>query len=98
MSHDDWHAFSMELWGIHVTSWQPTNDRVDPLPEPMEYDVLQEGLTELDVGQRHALLQCISCYQVRDLLVLNCHKTISPIFVFLLSNIFIRRGEYHQTI
>jgi hypothetical protein len=66
MAHDDWHAFSLELWGIHVTSWQPVSDRVGRLPEPLEYDVLQDGLIELDKGQRHALLQCVSCYQVRD--------------------------------
>ena len=54
----------MELWGIHVTTWQPASDSVGQLP--LEYDVLQDGLIELDIGQRHTLLQCISCYQVRD--------------------------------
>ena len=61
---DDWHAFSMELWGVHVASWQPASDRPERLPEPLEYDVLQIGLIQLDMGQRHTLLQCISCYQV----------------------------------
>jgi hypothetical protein len=66
MSHayDDWHAFSMEMWGIHVTSWHPASDRPERLPEPLEYDVLQLGLIQLDMGPRHMLLQCISCYQV----------------------------------
>ncbi len=54
----------MQMWGIYVTSWQPAPHRVGRLPEPLEFDVLQDGLIELDVGQRHTLLQCISCYQV----------------------------------
>ncbi len=49
---------------MHVASWQPASDRPERLPAPLEYDVLQQGLIQLDVGQRHTLLQCISCYQV----------------------------------
>jgi hypothetical protein len=73
-AQDDWSSFSMELWGIHITSWRPVSDRAGRLPEPLEYDVLQDGLIELGNGQRHTLLQGISCYQVRnpDIFEISC--------------------------
>ncbi len=61
---DDWKSFAMELWGLSVTSWTPLPERAGKLPEPLEYDTLQDGLVELEIGQRHMVLQCLSCYQV----------------------------------
>ena len=61
---DDWKSFAMELWGLSVTTWAPVPERAGKLPEPLEYDTLQDGLVELDPGQRHMVLQCLSCYQV----------------------------------
>jgi hypothetical protein len=42
-------------------------ERAGRLPEPLEYDVLQLGLLELNQGQRHVILQGLSCYQVHIL-------------------------------
>ena len=61
---DDWRAFAMEMWGICIASWKPLDERAAKLPEPLEYDVLQIGLVELNQGQRHTVLQAVSCYQV----------------------------------
>jgi hypothetical protein len=66
MPHDDWHAFSMDVWGIYVTTWQPSSERAESLPAPLEFEVLHDGLVELGTGQRHTLLQNISCFQVGD--------------------------------
>ncbi len=91
----------MELWGIHVTSWQPVSDRARQLPEPLEYDVLQDVLIELDNGHRHALLQCISCYQVwcscSELTFFSayCHESV---LCHLTRFCFYRRDEYPRTI
>ena len=65
MAHDDWKEFAMELWGISITSWTPIPERAENLPAPLEYDTLQDGLVELTTGQRHMVLQCLSCYQVK---------------------------------
>ncbi len=61
---DDWKSFAMEMWGLSVTAWTPLPERAGKLPEPLEYDTLQDGLVELQSGQRHMVLQCLSCYQV----------------------------------
>ena len=61
---DDWNAFAMELWGLSIAKWTPIPEREGKLPKPLEYDVLQDGLVELGSGQRHMVLQCLSCYQV----------------------------------
>ena len=61
---DDWRAFAMEMWGICIASWKPLDERAAKLPEPLEYDVLQIGLVELNQGQRQTVLQAVSCYQV----------------------------------
>jgi hypothetical protein len=61
---DDWKSFAMELWGLSVTTWTPLPERAGSLPAPLEYDTLLDGLVELEAGQRHMVLQCLSCYQV----------------------------------
>ena len=60
---DDWKAFAFEMWGIRLTAWKPLLERAGKLPEPLEYDVLQLGLVELNQAQRHVILQGLSCYQ-----------------------------------
>jgi hypothetical protein len=64
LAMDDWKVFAMELWGLSVTTWTPLPERAGKLPEPLEYDTLHDGLVELETGQRHMVIQCISCYQV----------------------------------
>ena len=64
MPLDDWEQFAMELWGITITTWAPDPERDGKLPEPLEYDVLQDGLVELESEQRKHVLQSLSCYQV----------------------------------
>ena len=61
---DDWNAFAMELWGLSVATWAPVPERKGKLPEPLEYDTLQDGLVELEAVHRHTLLQNLSSYQV----------------------------------
>jgi hypothetical protein len=61
---DDWNQFAQELWGLSVATWAPDPERDGKLPEPLDYDVLQDGLVELEVEQRQDLLQRLSCYQV----------------------------------
>jgi hypothetical protein len=63
-SEDDWSAFAMELWGLSIVARTPIPERAGRLPEPLEYDTLQDGLMELEIGQLHMVLQCLSCYQV----------------------------------
>ena len=65
-TEDDWNAFAMELWGLSVATWTPIPERAGKLPEPLEYDTLHDGLVELEAGQRHMVIQCLSCYQVTD--------------------------------
>ena len=60
---DDWNAFASEMWGIRLTAWKPLLERAGKLPEPLEYDVLQAGLVELNQAQRHVILQSLSCHQ-----------------------------------
>ena len=61
---DDWEQFALELWGITISSWDPDPERDGKLPQPLDYDVLHDGLIELESGQRHTVLQSLSCYQV----------------------------------
>ena len=61
---DDWHAYAFEVWGISITSWTPLPERAETLPDPLEYDVLQDGLMELGQDERRTILQGVSCYQV----------------------------------
>ena len=61
---NDWSAFAMELWGIQIETWNPAPERGSTLPVPLDYDVLQVGLIELNQEQRQAVLQGVSCYQV----------------------------------
>ena len=64
---DDWHAYALEMWGICITSWTPLPERAAHLPDPLEYDVLQDGLMELEQAERRTVLQGVSCYQVNFL-------------------------------
>ena len=66
MAVDDWKQFAMELWGLTISTWEPDPERDGKLPEPLEYDVLQDGLVELESEQRQHVLQCLSCYQVNN--------------------------------
>ena len=64
MTIDDWKQFALELWGIRISTWPPDPERDGTLPLPLDYDVLQDGLVELEIGQRQMVLQSVSCYQV----------------------------------
>jgi hypothetical protein len=64
---DDWSAYALEMWGIRITSWTPVAERAERLPFPLEYDVLQDGLMQLEQAERRIILQGISCYQVKIL-------------------------------
>ena len=61
---DDWKQFAQELWGINIATWEPIPERDGTLPSPLDYDIMQDGLVELEGGQRQMVLQCLSCYQV----------------------------------
>jgi hypothetical protein len=63
---DNWAQFAMELWGLSIASWRPMPERAGALPAPLDYDTLHDGLVELEMGQRHMVLQSLSCYQVVD--------------------------------
>ncbi len=81
--------FAMELWGLSVTTWSPLPERAGKLPEPLEYDTLQDGLVELENGQRHMVLQCLSCYQVTFRFFQMNHTTYTVLTQCLYSQIFI---------
>jgi hypothetical protein len=66
---DDWNAYALEMWGISIASWTPLPERAEKLPEPLEYDILQDGLMELEQAERRIILQGVSCYQVRLILI-----------------------------
>jgi hypothetical protein len=61
---DDWQAFAMELFGLSISSWNPLPERACSLPAPLDYDILHDGLVELETGQQHMVLQTLSSYQV----------------------------------
>ena len=70
MPLDDWQQFANELWGHTITTWEADPEREGTLPEPLDYDIMQDALVELESGQRQMVLQELSCYQVDIFLLL----------------------------
>ena len=78
-TEDDWNAFAMELWGLSVATWTPIPERAGRLPEPLEYDTLHDGLVELQAGQRHMVIQCLSCYQAGKMSAEDVLQILRPL-------------------
>jgi hypothetical protein len=75
---DDWKEFAMELWGLSVSTWDPIPERAGKLPEPLEYDIIHDGLIELETGERCLVIQTVSGYQVGVKNILNYFCLHSP--------------------
>jgi hypothetical protein len=61
---NDWPAYAMELWGIHLENSDPDPERAGVLPEPLGYDTLNDGLREIGTNERLAVLRSLSRYEV----------------------------------
>ena len=79
MPLDDWQQFANELWGLTITTWEADPEREGTLPEPLDYDIMQDALVELESGQRQMVLQELSCYQVDIFLLLFTKLSLETI-------------------
>lgn len=62
---NDWQAYAMELWGLQVETCAAADpERAGILPEPLGYDTLNDGLSEIGTQEKLLVLQSLSRYQV----------------------------------